>query len=494
VDRLKWDHLLCEKRAKDVLPNSGVPLPDSDEQSGEGEGDPRSEFQRDYDRTLFSTPVRRLQDKAQVFPLEPNDSVRTRLTHSLEVSNLAKSIAARVGEKLEKEGEINEEQEQHLRIIAGTCGLMHDLGNPPFGHAGEEAMRDWFKQKLEEKRNGQKLRKTVDGKGRLLSKDFEKFDGNAQTIRLVTKLQMLADFRGLNLTLGTLSGALKYTARADDTNEEIHHREKPGYFASEQRMVRAIREHTESGKTRNPIAFIAEASDDIVYSAVDIEDGIKKQALSWEELKALGDGGEWEEIVEGAEKNINNRLEEAGLDENDLTPQALAEARAKIFRTKVIGKHVNAAVEAFDEHYESIMRGELHEELLKVGATSDILAKCKSLAREHIFPSTGILSLESMGRSVITDLMDIFWEGARDAPYDLDENPSVKKEFSWKAYHLMSNDYRMVFEREVKKTGRNQESGTEAPKEYHQLQLVADYICGMTDNFACSLHQELTNR
>ena len=141
---MEWEKLLSEKRIRELL--EGKPANQAP--------DERTQHGRDYDRAVFSTPVRRMQDKTQVFPLDPNDSVRTRLTHSLEVSNIARNMARSIGNWLLEEGEIKKSQQRDsIEIIATTCGLIHDLGNPPFGHAGEEAIQEWFKYRNEKDSN-----------------------------------------------------------------------------------------------------------------------------------------------------------------------------------------------------------------------------------------------------------------------------------------------------------------------------------------------------
>ena len=194
--------------------------------------DPRSEFERDYDRAVFSTPVKRLQDKAQVFPLEPHDAVRTRLTHSLEVSSVSRGLATRTARWLSAEGFISEGMDRSIEAIAATCGLIHDLGNPPFGHAGEDAIRAWF-QEPERKT----LLATLNHQQ---ARDFLRFEGNAQSLRLVARLQILADDKGLNLTFGTLSALMKYVASSDVADNHATNRalKKPGYFASETKSFR----------------------------------------------------------------------------------------------------------------------------------------------------------------------------------------------------------------------------------------------------------------
>lgn len=505
MSRLKWSKLLNDTRIRDL---SGGP----DEDSGSENDsflqpflgpDHRSQFDRDYDRSLFSTPVRRLHDKAQVFPLEPNDSVRTRGTHSAEVSNVAQSIAQRIGNHLVKEGEIYKNQASKIEAIASTCGLLHDLGNPPFGHAGEEAMKEWFQALLDDDDSG-----VQEALGRFeggdLTQDFRKFDGNAQTIRLVSTLQMLADFHGLNLTAGTLAAAVKYVSRSDQTGS-VHTRDKPGYFFSEAPIVQAVREKTGLAEgVRHPITFFVEASDDIVYSVVDLEDGIKKKTITWEQLKAFFTDEEDKlgvAIAQEAEKNVKRRLREADLGEDGLSPQGVAEANAQMFRTLGIAAHVSAVVATFKHRYQAIIKGKYDAEMLQdrqgsdsvasdgelgIGATREFLNNCKSFARAEVFTYPDILERESQGRRIIQDLLDFFWKGARDYPYRGKE----KKSFACKAYSLMSENYRLVFERNISPE-RIEETGL--PREYRQLQLVADYICGMTDGFAQSLHKDLFN-
>jgi dGTPase len=243
-------------------------------------GDHRIEFERDFDRSVFSTPVKRMQDKAQVFPLETHDAVRTRLTHSLEVSSVARGLATRGAKWLLERGEISTGMERSIEAIAATCGLIHDLGNPPFGHAGEDAIRAWFRRTERE----ELLRTSLKEEQQV--QDFLKFEGNAQSLRLVATLQVLADYTGLNLTFGTLSALGKYVASSDQADSEATNRafRKPGYFASEADIVKQIRDATGTGEARHPICFLVEAADDIVYLAADVEDAVKKSVLSWREL------------------------------------------------------------------------------------------------------------------------------------------------------------------------------------------------------------------
>ncbi|EDY19435.1 dGTPase [Chthoniobacter flavus Ellin428] len=260
---MDWKTLLCQERTRETHRQTE---------------ERRSEIVRDHGRAVFSTPVRRLQDKAQVFPLEPIDAVRTRLTHSMEVSSVARDLAHAVAAKLFEGKIVDSQQAYEIEMIAATVGLIHDIGNPPFGHAGEKAIQDWFEEHP-------KVFKKFPKKSERLKKDFLKFEGNAQTIRLLAKLQILSDRSGLNLTYATLSAACKYTANSLEIGKpkNQHDRSKLGYFTSEDDLIKNIRSKTGTAGSRNPITFLAEASDDIVYSAVDVEDGVKKGVLSWGE-------------------------------------------------------------------------------------------------------------------------------------------------------------------------------------------------------------------
>ncbi len=457
---MDWQTLLCKER----------PRPSTNP------GDHRAEFERDLDRSVFSTPVKRLQDKAQVFPLEPNDAVRTRLTHSMEVSSVARGLATAVGKWLHEDKKvINLQEARCIEAIAAVCGLIHDLGNPPFGHSGEDAIREWFSTRFGEKGLGGEF-----GENSQLVQDFLKFEGNAQSLRLVSKLQILADFNGLNLTYGTLSASCKYTAASHMTvTGGDHAKSKPGYFASENNLVNEIREKTGTGEARNPITFLVEAADDIVYSVADIEDAIKKGVLSWDEVKKTLTHPE-DQVVTRAMTGTDYILKAGKPEVSHGLPD---DVYASAFRTSVIGILVNASVKAFQDQYESIMSGSYKRELVEEGDAMTLVHRLKTLARTKVYCTPSNLKLELMGRHVIFDLMDLFWEGAKQLPIQGDPKP---KTFPGKLGALLSDNYRRVFQHSVR-------TMPELPEKYHRFQLVTDYVCGMTDTFAKRLHAELTN-
>jgi dGTPase len=461
---MEWERLLdANRRRQTTMP-----------------GDVRIEFERDYDRSVFSTPVKRLQDKAQVFPLEPHDAIRTRLTHSLEVSAVARGLAIHVCKWLVEKQIVLPGMDRSIEAIASTCGLLHDLGNPPFGHSGEDAIREWFLKKFPRIGELAELLNSDD-----LARDFFLFEGNAQTLRLVSKLQVLADYKGLNLTYGTLSALCKYTASSKEANPDHrdHAKKKPGYFTSEHDVIKEIRDKTGTGDARNPITFLVEAADDIVYSVADIEDGIKKGILSWPELQQL---------LESTKGSVKKHVRTVLKKKSDIlkagrtrVPVDLADdVHGAAFRTAAISVLVKGCNEAFREHYEAIMAGEFREDLVKMSEPAPLIGLLKDIGKKRIYCTRPNLKLELMGRHVIRDLMDIFWEGAKILP--IEDRPVKTKDFAGKAAALLSENYRKVFIHFAK-----EEKGL--PEMYHRFQLLTDYICGMTDTFAKRLHAELTN-
>jgi len=455
---MDWKQLLCKDRPR----------------ASTNPGDHRAEFERDYDRTIYSTPVKRLQDKAQVFPLDPHDAVRTRLTHSLEVSSVARGLGIAIGRWLLDESRIEPGMERWIEAICSTCGLIHDLGNPPFGHSGEDAIRYWFQTRFKEKDLHERL-----GEDAQRVQDFLKFEGNAQSLRLLTKLQILADFNGLNLTYGTLSASCKYIAPSHEAGTDPDHaKSKPGYFASEESVVATIRERTGTGVARNPLTYLVEAADDMVYSVADVEDAVKKGVVTWpvieDQLKAA------DAPANDALEVMRHILKAGGAD----VPAGLpGDIYASAFRTAAIGIAVRAVVQAFKDRYDDIMAGGYTGELIKDCTAWPLVDKLKEIGRGQVYCTSSNLKLELMGRHVICDLMDVFWEGAQSLPAN---KPPKTKDFAGKAGALLSENYRRVFQESVRS-----QPGT--PEPYHRLQLVTDHVCGMTDSFAKRLHSELFN-
>ncbi|MCH7499280.1 MAG: dNTP triphosphohydrolase, partial [Nitrospinae bacterium] len=253
----------------------------------------RSEWQKDFDRIAFSSAFRRLQDKTQVFPLSESDYPRTRLTHSIESSIVGRSLGIEVGFRLAQiHGELFEENKispYDLGAIVAGASLAHDIGNPPFGHSGEEAIQNWFHENengyLVELNDNEKL-------------DFMNFEGNAQGFRILTKLQRPKQNGGIQLTYATLGAFLKYPRKSFDKLAEPKltgaSSKKHGFFQMEKDEFLRVAEKNElkikkkdSAWFRHPLAFLVEAADDICYQIVDLEDGFLLRYIDFGEVKEL---------------------------------------------------------------------------------------------------------------------------------------------------------------------------------------------------------------
>ena len=318
--------------------------------------------------------------------------------------------------------------------------------------------------------------------------DFLRFEGNAQTLRLVARLQILADWHGLNLTAGTLAVARKYVAPAHEADRaaEDHARTKPGYFASEAELMARVAEVTGCAGVRHPVTFLVEAADDIAYSMIDLEDGVKKGAVDWATLRtelpdaAVADRDRVRDLLDRAAA----RVAESPL---RLRGRAHDEACVQALRTPVIGATMDAAVTAFAAQYEAIMSGSYPGELVKDGPAAGLVKACKTLGRRYVYCAEDVLRVEVMGRRVIHDLMDLFWEAARAfEPGWIDADGRLRTTApAAKIYALLSPNYRAVFERAL--------AAGDLPETYCRFQLVTDNIAGMTDTYACTLHRRLTN-
>lgn len=468
--RMSWDALLDQVRVRELL---------AGHQSYKVSGESRTEYERDRDRSIFSSPLRRLMGKTQVFPLDPNDLVRTRLVHSLEVSTVAEGLAAQATrDVIRKEEKLKDEQQRAISKIAETCGLLHDIGNPPFGHAGELAIKSWFRERPE----GIEQVKKLGGNKSQAALDFLLFEGNAQTFRILTNTRLLAHDYGLNLTCATASAVRKYLAPSHkaDFESDVHEKTKPGFFSSEAKILKQISNRTSTEGCRHPITYLVEAADDIVYCVVDLEDGLKKHLLTWPSVfdylkNHCGDSPVFRQVIEGADRQMKGVSNKSELWASEY-PQA--------FRVNAISAMVRAVVDVFGFRYEAIMKGEYHQELVRDYAciAASFVKACKDLLRETVFQYQDVLRIEVRGRKVIHDLMDLFWEGV--STY-LKDRKTQTHTYGGKLYLLISDNYRYLFQQRLV-SGKEDET-------YCALQLVTDYISGMTDAYACRLHTDLMN-
>ena len=482
---LNWERLLSTNRFRASSRIEG---------HGSGQVVVRNPFEADYDRIVGSSSVRRLQDKAQVFPLQEDDVARTRLTHSIEVSGLARSLGKAVGKQLEGKSIFVPEQTEKLAALLQVTGLIHDLGNPPFGHYGETAIREWFKGWFQ----SSPLLSTNDVVfSNQQKEDFQCFDGNAQNWRIVTRLQTLNDNNGANFTFATLGTIIKYPWRSDQRPEG---KEKFGYFKSEEENAEQVREALGLNQNvRHPATYLLEAADDIIYLCDDIEDGVKKGLIEWPR--------EFESIKSNLKKTDSSRIEkllsEITNKETDwrFPREEKAISGVRNFRNAVQRFLFESAIEQFMKHYGELMSNEASDELLKMELLKcepDLKALCNELgrvAREYCFTCNEVLSLESAGHKVISSLLDIYVPA-------LIENDGERltntKYYPGKLFHRISPNfvYAAMFDY-IKEEEKTDDYKLICPKNidnlhpYDRLRLVVDFVAGMTDSYAFLLYQEL---
>ncbi len=445
---LLWDKLLNQSRRKELKGHT--------DSMGTGIG--RTEFERDYDRILFATPTRRLADKTQVFPMEVNDSVRTRLTHSHEVSNLARSIGVRLA--FDHADHVFGTKHETLQVkrnvpaLLAAAGLAHDLGNPPFGHQGEIAMQQWFAAIADDP----------------IEVDFREFDGNAQTIRLLTRLQLLNDQFGLNLTVGTLAALLKYPSIYGSSNKGGF--KKFGVFQSEADIAREVWHHTglQEG-TRHPLAYVVEACDDIAYSIIDAEDTVKKGYASFYDLIDFLSSFDASDDVIGrvVKKSLEKNTE---FKKNDLSSRELNDISMQMFRVKAIAEMVEAVTLVFVENVDKLMDGSIPSgyELIKNSKCAKLCAAAKKFDIQHGFQHREVLRLELQGNNYIRSTMDMLWKAIE----KVDDPNSPFERF---VFGEISENYRRVF--------RNSSQNA-----YARRQLLCDAVSGMTESYLIKKHDE----
>jgi dGTPase len=418
----------------------------------------RSEFRRDADRITFSTAFRRLQDKTQVFPLADNDYVRTRLTHSLEVSSVGRSLGARVGAVLCQRHRLAAHGSDFGDIVAAAA-LAHDLGNPPFGHSGEDAIRHWFAKSsvAHEAKTGLDFAQRA---------DLERYEGNAQGFRLITRLQMPDNPGGLQLTHATLGAFTKYPR--ESTIPEIGIRGASGkkfgfyqsereHFASVAEVCGLIRRAPEAAWwARHPLAFLVEAADDICYRLVDFEDGYRLGHLGYEEVSER-----FFALI--PEKMHPKRLHEAHS----------ANRRVQILRDIAIGRAIEECAEVFLESESAILGGMFDLPLIDAVPSNAAWAAIEQRSIETIYATTRGVEIEAAGFEVLGGLLDIFVSALNDLATS--ERPSPR---SRKLLQLVP----------VETLGPNR---TPDPDPYHRLLKMLDFVSGMTDSYAVTLYKKV---
>jgi dGTPase len=507
--QLQWKNLLSSARRKSLAKYKTAERSDVKETvapESEATSEWRCQLERDYDRLLFAAPTRRLADKTQVFPLDRNDSVRTRLTHSHEVANFARGMGVRLAFELKTEIFGDDVDERRITrdapALLAAIGLAHDLGNPPFGHQGEAAMRAWFE------RNLKPLVERADIADKSIFNDFFKFDGNSQTFRLVTKLQILNDNFGLNLTCATLAALIKYPVSSSNTSAQWG---KHGYFYSEREVIEDVRAETElSEGSRHPFTYLMEACDDIAYSILDAEDTVKKGFASYQDLinhlecwqNKYDDDVPFEErtarctTIEALISKLAD-INKPDSSKKDLSPKELNDIHMQMFRVQAVGVLINAVIDAFRKHKDRLMAsGCLLKDLISKSRGSQLCKALKDFDKSRGYRHRSVLELELRGSNYIQELMDMLWVGIHGRKATAQTSTGkcescghkplketlndFNSPFGKFAYGCISENYRRVFD-----------SQNDLHPLYKEAQLLADAISGMTDSYLMNLHDEL---
>lgn len=459
-------------------------------------------------RIVNSPAVRRLQQKTQVFPLEINAAVRSRLTHSLEVQQTARYISRSIIKKLKNKNKIKKYKLKGLEeaFVSTTemASLMHDIGNPPFGHFGELAINDWMESKglkCFNKSLNIKKDSLLEPELKLLKKKLEKdiscFEGNAQGIRIVHSLQ------GLNLTYSQIASILKYTRAAYENKPSAdssfsYLKKKPGFYFSEEEFVKEVCQDLEINHgSRFPLTYIMEAADDISYGIADLEDAVDKGILSLKKLyetimqEASKEeyGGKGIYIKYIAEENYQKAKKAKRLKTNTFIIN---------FRTQLVNDLVPYAAEVFIANHESIYNGSFNKALLEDKSKYHIALKVlKNVAFKHVFSHDEVELLELKGNSAISGLLNC---------YKPLLNLSVKKfnclvlgtknetPIEARLFKRLSNKHISSYEKVMNNIKDKNIKGFEFKiyEWYYRARLLIDFISGMTDEFAIKEYQELS--
>ncbi len=408
----------------------------------------RSDFQRDYDRLIFSSPFRRLQNKTQVFPLPGSVFVHNRLTHSLEVSSVGRSMAREAWMRMaERKGNAPEMAilEQMPDIVATAC-LCHDLGNPPFGHSGEKTISTWFSEGV-----GQSLRNQLSEREWA---DFINFDGNANSFRLLAHQFVGGRRGGYAMTYSSLASIVKYPWNSLHSGDKS----KFGFFKSEEEDYRkvaaelGINEVSHGVFARHPFVYLMEAADDICYQIMDIEDSHRLGILSTDEVKDL--------ILAFFDETAVARMKRAMSHLDDPNEQV------GYLRSNAIGAMVGECARVFAANEERLLAGEPIGPLVKLmePRLSNAYGQCSEVAENKIYYAPDVIDVEIAGNRILTYLLDVLMEAVL----------YPEKNFSKLLLTKMPQQY------DIK-----------APSLYERIQSVLDHVSGMTDVYALDLFRKL---
>lgn len=457
MHKIDWDKYLSESRMR----------------KSTAQQDLRNPFESDFGRVAFSSALRRMHDKTQVIPLTNGDSIHTRLTHSIEVMNIAHSLGiylCRDSRFRELYGETESMQlEQKICPILRTAAIIHDIGNPPFGHFGEEVIQEYFK--------------TSDA-GLENNFDFSQFDGNAQGFRIITKLMYTGDRYGLNLTYATLGAYLKYPNTESKKKDNYIGNKKHGVFSSEKDVLEQVAENCNLKKNdgvikRHPLSFLVEAADTICYRTMDIEDGFN---LHWFRMSDIIS------FLESKNKDILNiiGLSKDKFDNLNANNQIIA------LRVALINYFVKTAINEYFTNLKGIDEGEYNKELLDgdENKISDILG---DFTKSRIFMRKEVEMAELTGSAVISGLFDLLFKLMKhDNNNFRNRLKSVLSKsamrLSFHANCVPDEEYHRFKAEDIIKFDF---SPLDISEKYR---ILLDFISGMTDWYAVDLYQQLSGQ
>ena len=415
--------------------------------------DDRSEFKRDYDRLIFSSAFRRLQNKTQVFPLPGSIFVHNRLTHSLEVASVGMSIGNDISRRvIQKRPELQDTLVEEIGTIVSAACLAHDLGNPPFGHSGEKAIQTFFSEGP-----GQKIKSMVSSE---FWDDITHFEGNANAFRILTHRFKGRRQGGFVMTYCMPASIVKYPFASSLAGDHG----KFGFFASEAESYRKIADElgifckSAPGEplkyARHPLVYMVEAADDICYEIMDIEDSHKLKILSFAETEHL--------LLSFFDEDIQQKIRQRIIDE-ELTDE---NEKVVYMRASVIGKLENECAAAFLAHEEEILAGTFEGSLIDHISERQKKAykECEKISYSKIYQSKPVLDIELSGYKIMATLMEVFVEAAVNPP----------RFYSKQLLRRVSSQYDIENE--------NLEE---------RIMAVIDYISGMTDIYALDIYQKI---
>ncbi len=465
------------------------------------ERDVVDETESNRGRIFQSAAIRRLQQKTQVYPLESNAAVRSRLTHSLEVQQTGRFIARSILKSLAKRNELAsmglEGIETAFTNLVEMACLIHDVGNPPFGHFGEAAMSGWMAKHANDcfqEANGGKSCQLALYHEQLLP-DLCCFEGNAQGLRILHSLQ------NLNLTYSQLGALLKYTRPAWQQSADAgfdYRQHKPGFYFSEQELIKTVWQQLGIAPgNRHPLVYIMEAADDIAYCIADIEDAVDKGILTLKQLQQhLQD--EWNDQCRrhGISKSSVCRQYLPNIVSEALSENATAHVFITHLRSRMVRDLVEYATSRYCAHHEEIFHGTLDEPLIDGGSRQHLaLLTLKWVARKHVFIQPEVSTPELRGYAALTGLMDIYRPlieiSHRDFA-DIVDNQPTPHFIAQRLYQRLPGKYKEAYLRDIALLDRKKKDEFVALEWYYRCRLLIDHFSGMTDHFVLTEYQCLS--